>query len=392
MPTATAPSTNPATRDPALDGLRGVAILLVYLFHYGGGLRSPHPAVRLLGFLTEAGWTGVELFFALSGFLITALLRDHLRSAQSLRSFLARRAWRILPVYWGALLAAALTAWFTSTPFSLLPPLLIYLAFGQNLPTLVDVALCFPSPLPLHHLWTIAVEAQFYLLWPPLLAAAGTQKRALRLCLWLFALSCIFRAVIFWPHLLSPGATSAWSPFLLTRLGGLALGSALALVEPIWLARFVRTWAAPLLVLATAALGLVSWHCGDLLLAHPLQFSLSLPAVEIACALGVAGSLQPGSWRTMLSCRPLGWLGRISYGFYVLHILLEPFFDRVGELCAHAHSGTTYLLVRFVVAFPVSAAAAWLCFHFAEQPLLRHHRRSGPPLAHGGRLLGSAPS
>ena len=64
------------SRDPALDGLRGVAILLVFIFHYGGGLRSAHPLVRALGYFTETGWTGVILFFALSGFLITGSLWD----------------------------------------------------------------------------------------------------------------------------------------------------------------------------------------------------------------------------------------------------------------------------------------------------------------------------
>src|ERR1700691_6305962 len=92
----TAPSPR---RDPALDGLRGLAVLMVFVFHYGGGLQSSHLALRMLGYVTQAGWTGVVLFFALSGFLITGSLWDSLGSRHLLRNFYVRRALRILPLY-----------------------------------------------------------------------------------------------------------------------------------------------------------------------------------------------------------------------------------------------------------------------------------------------------
>lgn len=362
-------------RDAALDGLRGLAVLTVYLFHYGGGLRSHNPLLRFAGYTTQAGWIGVELFFALSGFLITGLLWADLEQHHTLGGYFQRRAWRILPVYYGALAAAGLVALLWGASAQDLQPLLVYAAFAQNTPPLLSIAMRYPAPLPLHHLWTVAVEAQFYLIWPTLLLTARTRRRALQLCGWTFLAACLFRGAVFWPHAGAPETIANWSPFLLTRAGGLALGSALALLDPAYLSHIAKRWAPAALLGSTVLFTATEWHCGNLLLASPAQFILALPLVEIACAAALALALQPSVWRSALSLAPLAWLGRISYGFYVLHILLEPLFDRIGEAVAHAPGGSTYLLVRLLIAFPVSAAAAWLSFTFLEQPLLRLRTR-----------------
>ncbi len=363
-------------------------MLAVYVFHYGGGLRSGNPLLRLGGFVTQAGWIGVELFFALSGFLITGLLWEDLQQNRTLGGYFQRRAWRILPLYGGALLIAGIAAllWGESVGSTVnMQPFLVYALFAQNIPPLLSVAMRYPAPLPLHHLWTVAVEAQFYLVWPALLLAARTRRRCLLLCAGTFLLSCCFRAAVFWPHAFwlqafwphaqTPEISAIWSPFLLTRAGGLALGSALSLFDPAHLAHVARRWAPPALLGSAALFAAVGLHCGNLLLASPPQFILSLPAIEIASAALLLLALQPGAWQSALSLAPLRWLGRISYGFYILHILLEPLFDRIGQAVAHAPGGSTYLLVRLLVAFPISAAAAWLSFTFLEQPLLRSRVR-----------------
>ena len=370
------PSTHGAPRDGALDGLRGLAVLAVYFFHYGGGLQSHIPLLRVVGYAAQAGWVGVELFFALSGFLITGLLWTDLQQNQTLGGYFQRRARRILPAYYGALLVAGLTALRWGASAENLQPLLVYAAFAQNLPPLLSVAMRYPAPLPLHHLWTVAVEAQFYLIWPTLLLLTRTRRRALQLCGVTFLLSCLFRLAVFWPQTATPDTIANWSPFLLTRAGGLALGSALALLDPAHLAQLARRWALMALVGSAVLFSAAEGHCGNLLLAGPVQFILALPAVETASAALLALALQSGIWRTGLSLAPLRWLGRISYGFYLLHILLEPLFDCIGRALAHAPRGSTYLLVRVLVAFPVSAAAAWLSFTLLEQPLCRLRTRS----------------
>src|SRR6201996_77385 len=150
-------------RDPALDGLRGVAILLVYIFHYGGGLRSPNTFVRALGYLTETGWTGVILFFALSGFLLTGSLWDSREERDVLRNFYTRRVLRIFPLYYLVVLIALVAAVARGNRLAELSPVLLYAGFLQNLPGLVTTALQPISPFPLFHLWSLAVEEQFYI-------------------------------------------------------------------------------------------------------------------------------------------------------------------------------------------------------------------------------------
>src|ERR1700761_1097369 len=188
-----------AGRDPALDGLRGVAILLVYIFHYGGGLRSTNLLIRVLGYFTETGWTGVILFFALSGFLITGSLWDSRDERDVLRNFYARRVLRIFPLYYAVVLIALLASVARGNRLAELSPVLLYAGFLQNLPGLVTTALQPTSPLPLFHLWSLAVEEQFYILWPALIFFAGTRSRALNLSLWVVALSELFRILTHLP-------------------------------------------------------------------------------------------------------------------------------------------------------------------------------------------------
>ena len=442
MPRRAQPTTAPQARDPALDGLRGLAVLLVFLFHYGGGLRAHNPILRALGYLAQAGWIGVELFFALSGFLITGILADTLlvlppslpdpalnspgdtasgpgapgfssdariatpspnpvarfnRRAANLRNFYARRALRILPLYLAALLACAAAALLTGAALPQLKPLLIYVAFLQNLPAFLTAALHTPPPLPVFHLWSLAVEEQFYLLWPFALLAARTPRRALHLSLSLFALSCVFRAILFAPHLLPWATANSFAITLPARAGALALGSALALhhrkpVPTSLHAAFSTTVERPedtperrtasaqatdqpaLLLAATLALGIIvvtALQAHSFLLSGRTSFVVTLPAADLLAAALVGLSLQPNRLRGLLSARPLGFLGRISYGFYVLHLLLEPAFDHLGGALTHAHAGFGYQTARLLCALPLSIAAAWLSFTLLERPFLR---------------------
>ena len=390
-------------RDTALDGLRGLAVLLVFLLHYGGGLRAHNPALRFFGYVTQAGWMGVDLFFALSGFLITGLLADTLlafsdlspeppRSSSSLlmgkgwttmqraalRNFFARRALRILPLYAVALLACAAAALLTGATLAQLKPLLLYATFLQNLPPWVNAALHTPPPLPVFHLWSLAVEEQFYVLWPFALLAAQTPRRALHLSLYVFAASCLFRAVVFMPHMLSWATASSFAVFLPTRAGALALGSALALDRVVRSdSTAERRSQRPILlagILAVAVMLLTAVPTHTFLLSSRTSFLFTLPAADVLSAGLVALALCPNRFRSVLSTGPLDFLGRISYGFYVFHILFEPFFDNLGTVLTRAHSGFAYQAARLICALPLTVAAAWLSFTFLETPFLRRKK------------------
>jgi peptidoglycan/LPS O-acetylase OafA/YrhL len=398
LPTATIPKTR---RDTALDGLRGLAVLMVFLFHYGGGLQSSKPSIRLIGYITQASWLGIIVFFALSGFLITGSLWDTVGQRHRLRNFYVRRALRILPLYVLALAAVAVAAIVTGATLAQLKPLAIFVFFLQDFPHLASIALRTPSPLPLYHFWTLAVEEQFYLIWPLILLLAHSRRHALRLSLWCFGVSELFLLSIYTLSAFQGARTShLYDDFLLTQSGALALGCAVSLAmgnraSPTGRRpgshRIVRKYARPAFF---TGLGLYLYTCyygGSLLLVDPLQFWLGLPAISVAAAAAIPLVLRDGLPRTLFSFPPLGWLGRIGYGFYVFHILLEPLFDHLGAQISHATSGDSYHIDRAIVAFTITCAVSWLSFHLYEMPILSLKRffPLNPSLPWGEPILSS---
>ena len=361
-------------RDPALDGLRGVAILLVYIFHYGGGLRSAHPVIRVLGYFSETGWTGVILFFALSGFLITGSLWDSRDEPRVLRNFYARRVLRIFPLYYAVVLVALLASVARGTRLAELSPVLLYAGFLQNVPGFVTKALQPVSPLPLFHLWSLAVEEQFYLLWPALVLLSGTRSRAFNLSLWVVALSEVFRILTHLP-IVPPGFAATLDPFLLTHAGTLALGAALAftLRGPHW--QLVERWAVTAFWSGIVIYLLASWRSSSFYLTPYPQFTVGLFGVGLASTAFIPIAMRAGHLRRILSSSPLRFLGRISYGFYILHIFIEPIVDVLGEHVAHAASGQKYQLARFLIAFPLTVILCSLSYFFFEEPILKYKRR-----------------
>lgn len=355
------------TRDPALDGLRGIAILLVFFFHYGGGLRAPSPLLRVAGYLAQGGWVGVELFFVLSGFLITGLLLD---APNNLSGFYTRRALRILPLYWIALLLCAGAALIDGARAVQLRPLLFYLGFLQNLPRLVIPALHTPPPLPVFHLWSLAVEEQFYLLWPVLILVLRRPRRVLWLCLSLFLMSSVLRWQLFSPWRMIHADALSVATSLPVRIGGLALGGAWAAYGRFENTRPVATFAGGLALCAAGVFLLQGWLAGSWLLAGPVSFRVGLPAADLVCAAALALAMEQSGWRALLATPALALLGRISYGFYVFHILLEPVFDVLGRLLTHAAAGFFYQGVRLIIAFCLTLVVARLSFRWVEQPFL----------------------
>lgn len=377
----------PARRDPALDGLRGLAILLVFLFHYGGGLKASSPALRALGYLTQTGWVGVVLFFVLSGFLITGIVWDSLEHKHLIRNFFARRALRILPLYGLALTVAFLGA-ITSGGLAVahaatIKSFVVYLFFLQDIPGLTSLAQQYHSPYAVYHLWSLAVEEQFYLLWPFLLLATESRRGARMLCLRLFGLSALFRIIVCLPQF-SAHRDARFGDFLLTHAGALALGGAVALAlrsrnretgriaAPV---RFLRKHAVQGIWGGLAIFAIAGALGRSFLLSTMPMFALGLPAITVTFAGLICVVLRRGATRSIFSLRPLVALGRISYGFYVFHILLQPWFDAIARGLTHADSSMQYQLVRMLAAFPITVVVAALSWRLLEQPILRLGRR-----------------
>jgi peptidoglycan/LPS O-acetylase OafA/YrhL len=382
-PPVAATNTSPiprTQRDAALDGLRGLAVLMVFLFHYGGGLQSSTPAIRLVGYATQASWLGLVLFFALSGFLITGSLWDTLGQRHRLRNFYVRRALRILPLYLGALLAVAVAGLLSGAAFRQLKPLAIFLFFLQDLPHLAALALQSGSPLPLYHFWTLAVEEQFYLIWPLVLIFAHSRRHALRLSLWFFGITELFLLAVYTlPAFKGARVHHLYDYFLFTQSGALALGCAVSLAMGNRASltgrrpgshKIIRKYARPAFLIGLAIYFYTCYLAGTLYLSSDLQFWLGLPAISVAAAAAIPLVLRNGLPRTIFSFPVLGWLGRISYGFYVFHVLLEPVYDNLGAHFSHATSGDYYHIVRALIAFTITCIISWLSFHLFERPIL----------------------
>jgi len=341
-----------------------VALLGVLFFHANGAL--------------PGGYLGVDLFFVLSGYLITSLLLAEHRDTGRivLSAFLARRARRLLPALLALMPAIALYGrLFTKSAD--LPALradaLATLGYVANWHTIFAQKSyweLFAAPSPLEHTWSLAIEEQFYLVWPVLVALALRRRgprSVLVLASSLMALSMVAMLVLF-----DPAHTSRAYLGTDTRATGLLAGAALATVmapDTAFEARTIRGLDV-LGVLAILALGVAWWRLegqNPFLYRGGLWLTEAGVLVLIACAVAGPRSLVARA----LAFRPLTLLGTISYGVYLWHwpvnVLLTP--ERV-------HAGAWLHVLQFAITF----AIAILSYRFLERPIRRRQISFGRPL------------
>jgi len=361
-------------RIATLDGLRGIAILLVLVLHftmYGGSMPAAG-AGRFVERIALTGWIGVDLFFVLSGFLITGILYDAKGGEGYFRTFYVRRLLRITPLYYGALilflgLLPALWPWHEGLA-RLREEGFWYWTYLINVRI---AAQGWPDFGALGHFWSLAVEEQFYLLWP--LAVFLLRRRPL------MALSASCMALAVATRLALHLAGDAPAAFVLApaRLDALAAGALLSLAVrgPAGLPAVVR-WAKPAAIAGAAGLlALFVWKGG--LPAEDPAVSVAgqaLLALCFAAVLALALAAGPESrGRRWLAAPFLVFFGRYSYGLYVLHhplLFLKPAgwsFDSFPLILGSRLPG--WLL--FVTAgIGVSVFLALLSWHLWEKPFL----------------------
>jgi peptidoglycan/LPS O-acetylase OafA/YrhL len=334
---------------PVLDGVRAIAVLLVIAFHFWQGFTlGPY---SLIGRLAVWGQTGVDLFFVLSGFLITGILLDSKGSEHFLRNFYSRRILRIFPLYYATLFAIYLvcpllhvnqwTNWKQSIWFW------IYL---QNIPATFAPAL----EVGPGHFWSLAVEEHYYLFWP-LLVMLLTRDKLLRVIGLAIAISLLTRVLLL---------RYATFYFTMARLDGLAIGSALAIFardRPAGLARFVGLARRLLCFLGLTLIVAQLFVSGRSLSVIQIVKS-TLIAVVYACVmiLTVQNAFGRGVER-LLSGRLLGTIGKYSYGMYVLH----PFI-----LSGLHEAGLSYSIAGLSVSILVIYIAAWISWTLLEKRFL----------------------
>lgn len=356
-----------------LDGLRGIAILAVMASHlFAVNYAGSSAPVRVLGRIFYYGWMGVDLFFVLSGFLITGILVDSREGAGYFRNFYMRRVLRIFPLYYGVLfLLLALTPVLGIQWHGIFVPLLLYL---QNFQEFNRYTFSLSPDISLNHMWSLAIEEQFYLLWPLLVYVARTRRRVLVLALCLSAVALGLRVLLMavW------GNAYAAHHSMFARADSLLLGAALAMLfrdREMW-PRVLR-WA-PWAFAGCAGLVLLSLGAGGVRVfaSQYWVFCLRFSVVAVASAGLLAWSLRPGVVASVFSVRVLRFFGKYSYGLYVLHMTFLPLLSRVGRAAlfalypskAFAVAGTAALVLL------LSCAAAWLSFQLYEKPFLRLKR------------------
>ncbi len=289
---------------PALDGVRGIAILSVILFHFHFYFsRASTGAEKLLFEGLYFGWAGVDLFFALSGFLITGILLDSVRSHRYFFTFYARRSLRIFPLYFAFLLGAILL--FSGTSHAVKEKIWYFL-YLQNWTQSSTI-----NPA-IGHLWSLAVEEQFYLVWPVLIWF--TPKRRLPT---VFIALAITSAVsrIYLGHI---GQGLLVYESTLTRMDGLILGglAAFALRDERWRKRFRRSSAVVALASFLVVIS-VFFIAGNMDYSSAFVDFGALPLAVLFSTLifRIAALRAPN----FLSYRWLQECGKKAYAMYLFH-------------------------------------------------------------------------
>lgn len=329
---------------PDIDGLRAVAVLLVVIFHFFPGL-------------IHGGFVGVDIFFLISGFLISKHIWEELNAgAFSIRIFYARRARRIFPALCAVLFACLVMGWVILTPAE-------YEQLGKHVVAgavfVSNVVLWKESGYfdnaadtkPLLHLWSLGIEEQFYIVWPLLLAFLWRFYRNPGWALPIIIVVSLGYSIMVAGH---DVVADFYSP--LTRFWELALGAGLAYLSAHKPAPGMRTCS------CISLLGLCMIFGSAIVIEKDFLFP---GAWALLPTLGAAFLIYAGetAWpnRNLLSLRLLVWVGLISYPLYLWHWPLLSF-ARIME------SGTPSSALRFCLVI-VSFILAWLTYKFLERPV-----------------------
>lgn len=338
---------------PSLDGVRALAVLLV---------AGVHARPKLL----PGGSIGVDVFFVLSGFLITTLLLEELDTNGRIHfgRFYARRALRLLPALAGLLVAVVVWAVVVASPgtrHDALREVVAAASYTRNMPWWDGV----PGTL-LGHTWSLALEEQFYLVWPVLLALLVRPRRSARGLTVLFVLLWVVVGALRLAEVAGPGL------FWVQRPEALLLGAAVALTRrrhaTAWVAPRARSMAtAGVVAGALGLVGLALWDDADRMFG--VGFSLAaVAAVLLVLGLVVLEERGVGGW---FARRPVVLFGRMSYGFYLWHMpVLRWVDDRLVGRSA---------MVRLPLGLGLALLATAVSYRVLEQPALRWKDRFRPP-------------
>jgi peptidoglycan/LPS O-acetylase OafA/YrhL len=346
---------------PGLDGLRAIAVAAVLLYHAG------------VGWL-PGGFLGVEVFFVISGYLITALLLAEWgqHGRLDLRTFWIRRARRLLPALFLLLLAGLAYAviWLPNEVARLRGDALAAFSYITNWYFILRQQSYFEvigRPSLFQHLWSLAIEEQFYLLWPPILALLlrrWSQRTIVAILLAVAAASALLMAVLYRPGV-DPSRVYYGTD---TRAAGLLVGSSLAMVWAPWrsLGRATRQTVVWLDRAGVGAIALLVLLFVVLDQRQTFLYRGGFTLIDLATVPAIARAVAPGArlLPALLDAPPLRWLGERSYSLYLWH---WPLFAVTRPGIDTRLEGVPLLLVRLLGA----VILAELSYRFFETPIRR---------------------
>lgn len=376
VPAREAPSELRPDHLPALDGVRGLAILLVMTTHfmlvYQGSIVD-----RLVGMVGRFGWSGVDLFFVLSGFLITGILLDNRDQPHYFRNFYARRTLRIFPLYYFVIFFATIVipllpfAWTYLFPIESWTKPLYWLYLS-------NFAIVFSGDDANDMLgltWSLAIEEQFYLVWP-ILVLLLSRRGLMIACIGAVVVSIATRTAF-----VLAGADRLFA-YVLTpsRMDGLAIGCIVALLIH---GRYHRLrellpkarWLA--IGCGIVILALIGWHRTTGFRGGPGQaIGYTVIAVFYACVLMFALASTSGS--LVYGFFTQGWLivlGKFSYALYLFHMgiarLVRAYVYDLDDFHMLFGSRLPGQVIFYVICFSLSLLAAFLSWHLLEKHFLK---------------------
>jgi peptidoglycan/LPS O-acetylase OafA/YrhL len=342
---------------------------MVFINHFGGGAHGG-PLLRAINQVRERGWVGVDLFFVLSGFLITGILFDTRDDSKFFKRFFARRSLRIFPVFY--LVATVLLLLTPLLRYQWRWPQLAFLVYMGNFFGNHDFSL-YEVPSAVHptakvflgHFWSLCVEEQFYLLWPPAVWLIRDRTRLLWTAAGVSLVSLILRALMLLEF--SPAVAERWIvrtlPF---RMDTLLFGAILALLlrgpaadmyqrRCKWV--FLGAGTAVMAIFALSPAGDSRWL---------LTIGLTLTAATSAGLVGATLRSHSITFR-LFYWMPIRRLGKYSYGFYIFHVLYGWAWIRfLVFLIEKTHSLTIAGIISLTTNFLVTFLVAKLSYDFFE--------------------------
>ena len=366
---------------PQLDGLRSLAFLLVFTGHAGGFVvdQSPQwirPAVAVYQHILHFNWAGVDLFFCLSAFLITTiLLREEAKTGRiHLRHFLFRRALRIWPVYYLAVVVGLLTFPFICTP--------TFVEFGtEGYWHYTRTTFCWMAtftvnlgiswlltntPMNLGPLWSVSMEEQFYVFWGTLLKFVRAVKWRLLIVAVLFCVTLATRA---WLQFRHPETHVPFYENTFARLDPILFGILIACCSHYRPGMILVVKRFGFLVFL-ATLGMFAWLSAlpvpTFVAYHFRAFDLTI--VDLACAMILLTLLtfRPAAW--LFSLKPIVQFGQLTYGMYVLHPFVIQGLNTWILVPRQLVAGLSNVasLINLVIGLPLTFLLAWCVWHLFE--------------------------